>query len=998
METSTELRVLGGLALRVDGVERSLGGPKQQQLLSVLIAHVGHPVSTDRLIEALWADQPPKSATATIQAQVSRLRAVLRPGFQIGLEPTGYKLSVEGGGLDATRFEALVEESGNRTGLERVALLDAALGLWSGPSFGGFADLPDVHSEAIRLDELRLVATDHWAEAKLATEDPALMVAELEALVAQHPERECFWRLLMVALFRAGRQADALRRASQLRTLLRDESGLEPSLEMQAIEAQILANDTRLGRVSRGATVESNGSVARKWMGTTAFIGRDLDLDALVAAIGEEPVVTIAGPGGVGKTRLAMRVAGLVAHGFSDGVTVVELASQRDADGTAQVIARALDIQPYKFQTIESTVREHLSSRNMLLLLDNCEHLIDVVAPLVDRLRSSCPDLHILATSREPLCLAGEFVWLLAPLEVPNADATSAEKLQATAVRLFASRAASATPGFALTEDNVDVVADICRRLDGLPLGLELASARLRTMGLGTLIVRLNQGTELDGQTQRGGDERQRTLHNLAEWSYDLLSAGERETFEQLTVFVGGFDLSAAESVCSVGAASGSILGHLSGLVDKSMVVLIDPIRPRYRMLEPLREFGHRLLCDHALINATEDRHLNWFIALAEDGAVGLDGPDEPIWSDDLDREFDNFRAAHMTAVRRNDPERALALVALLAEFATRRVQYEITTWAEASLELPNVNGDPNLPTSIGLAAYGRFVRGDMAGAVELAERAVDIDAKMGASQSGLPERALGNALFYLERTDEALQWMGRMLESARRSGNKGRIAHALYMGSVAATSTGDGIRGAILAGEAREAAADAGSPTALAQANYALGLALEGVDPADALAHLERASTYAKAARNRWVEAFSLTEVHWLQAKSGDRLSALHGYSNVIDLWHRGGDWANQWLSLRRVLAILIDAGALETATVLHAALSAVGASHAMPFEPSDAERLSRSTAHLRAQLKPSVFADAARLGSTLTDGEIVSFVKQQIAALIDDIGSDIALLPAES
>ena len=250
-------------------------------------------------------------------------------------------------------------------------------------------------------------------------------------------------------------------------------------------------------------------------------------------------------------------------------------------------------------------------------------------------------------------------------------------------------------------------------------------------------------------------------------------------------------------------------------------------------------------------------------------------------------------------------------------------MQYEITTWAEASLTLTDVTGDSNLPTAIGLAGYGRFVRGDMAGAVDLAERAVAIDAAVGVSTSGLPERVLGNASFYMERTDEALWWMGRMLESARRSENKGRVAHALYMGSVAATSAGDGIRGAILAGEAREAAADAGSPTALAQANYALGLALEGVDPADALAHLEQASTFAKRARNRWIEAFSLTEVHWLQAKSGDRLSALHGYAEVIDLWHRGGDWANQWLSLRRVLAILIDAGALETATVLHEALS---------------------------------------------------------------------------
>ncbi len=986
MGTSTELRVLGGLALRVDGVDRSVGGPKQQQLLSVLVAHAGRPVSIDRLIEALWANKPPKSAKATVQALVSRLRMLLRPGFAVTLEPAGYRLSVEDGGIDADRFKALVEESATRTGHDRVALLGTALELWSGPSFGEFADLLDVRSEAIRLDELRLMATDRWAEAKLATDDPASIVAELEGLVAEHPDRERLWRLLMVGLYRCGRQAEAMRRATQFRTSLRDESGLEPSLAFQAIEAQILADDPQLRTVDRPvATFSSKGTSAREWMGTTAFIARDRDLDGLVAAIVDEPVVTIVGPGGVGKTRLAMRVAGLVADRFGDGVTVIELASQRDPDGTAQVIARGIDIQPYKFQTIEATVREHLRSRNMLLLLDNCEHLLDVVAPLVDRLRSSCPGLHILATSREPLCLAGEYVWLLAPLEVPSADATSEEKLLSPAVRLFGSRAASATPGFILDDDNVHVVAEICRRLDGLPLGLELASARLRTMGLATLAVRLSQRSELDGHVQRGGDERHRTLHNLVEWSYELLSAGERETFEQLAVFAGGFDLAAAEAVCSVDSAKGSILSHVSGLADKSMLELVDPERPRYRMLETLREFGHGQLREHSLVHATEDRHLDWFIGRAEAGAAGLDGRDEPTWSDDLDREFDNFRVAHMTSLARSDPERALSLVALLSEFATRRVQYEITTWAEASLELPTADSGPNLATTIGLAAYGRFVRGDMAGAVELAQRGIDAVESTDVSRSGLPERVLGNALFYMERTDEALQWMSRMLDSARRSGNKGRIAHALYMSSVAATSVGDGIRGAILAGEAREAAGQVGSPTAQAHANYALGLALESVDQADALAHLELASAFAATARNRWVEAFSLTEVHWLQFKQGECVDALHGYASVIDLWHRGGDWANQWLSLRRVLAIFIDAGALGAASVLHGALSAVGASHAMPFEPSDAEQITESIDHLRAQLGPSEFADAVRLGAAMSDPEIVSFVNEQITLLID-------------
>ncbi len=1027
MGTSTELRVLGSLAVDVDGVARPLGGPKSQQLLSVLIAHLGYPVSSDRLVEALWPDHTPKSATATVQSHISRLRAMLRPGFKIVREQAGYRLVAEGGQLDATQFEALHDHSSTLDPIDRGPILREALDLWHGPAFSTCADLPEVRSEAIRLDELRLVATDRWAEAELANGDPVAMIGELEALVSRHPLRESYRRLLMAALYRCGRQADALRQATQFRELMREESGLEPSSTIRELEAQILGDDPRLRHPRSGggstATAATIGGLAgRGLLGATSFIGRDPDVDALAAVLADEPLVTVVGTGGVGKTRLAMRVAATVCERFADGVVVVELGSQRDPSGMAQVIARALDIQPYQFRTIESTIQDHLASVTALLLLDNCEHLLDAVAPLVDRLRSSCSDLRILTTSREPLGLPGEYVHVLAPLDVPAADADVADKHRSAAVQLFAARAASATPGFVLTDANVDVVADICRRLEGLPLGLELATARLRTMGLGTLAVRVNQRTEMPGQTQRGADARHRSLHGLVEWSYDLLTPVERAVFEQLAVFAGGFDLAAAEAVCSVDApdvdsddpAATPVLSHVASLADKSMIVF-DPARSRYRILEPLREFGLARLAEHGQVAATEARHVDWFLGLARAGAVGLDGPDEATWSNDLDLEFDNFRAAHLAAVRRGDACRALSLVTALGEFAIRRVQYEIMTWAEISTELAGAERDPEYATAVGLAAYGRFVKGDTAAAVALARRAIggagagdgnggagDGDGGAGdVTRSGLPERVLGNALFYLEQPEAAQTWMTRMSTSARLAGSPARIAHALYMRSVAETSVGEGIRGAILAGEAWESARQAGSPTAEAQANYALGLALENADPADALAHLELASALAAGAGNRWVEAFSLTEVHWLQARQGDHLNALRGFARVIDLWYRGGDWANQWLTLRRLLAIFIDLGALRPATVLHGAISAVGAAHAMPFEPTDAEHLVHNLGHLRAELEPSVFVEAVRSGASMTDREIVGFARQQISLLISgppEIGDRDAVQPVAS
>jgi predicted ATPase len=713
----------------------------------------------------------------------------------------------------------------------------------------------------------------------------------------------------------------------------------------------------------------------------TSFIGRDPDVASLSEALRDQPVMTVTGPGGVGKTRLAMRVAGAVIDAFDDGVTVVEFAPLRDPSGVAQVIAHALDIQQRQYRTIESTIEDHLASTNCLLVLDNCEHVAETVAPLVDRLRSSCPRLRILATSREPLGLAGEYVEVLDPLSLPATDAVTAEEVRGSAaVELFVSRARAATRGFTLTDDNAAVVADICRRLDGLPLAVELAAARLRSMGIDSLAERLNQRTELLGQTQRGADGRQRTLHHLVEWSHDLLAPLEQEVFEQLAVFAGGFDLSAAEAICSIEGAATPTLGTLAGLVEKSMVVFVDPGPPRYRLLEPLREFGLDRLREHGTLEAVEDRHLGFFVDLAERGAAGIDSPDEASWSAALDRDLDNFRAAHLTALRRDDADSALRLVVSLYEFGFRRVLYEVESWADASAALAGARGHPDRPTVLAVSAYGRFVRGDMETAISLALEAID-DA--GPSDSGLAERVLGNTHFYMEHIEEGVAWMDKMSDSARRADSKARIAHGLYMRSVAETSVGGGIRGAVLAGEAKAAADVVRSPTAQAQADYALGLALEGTDPSEALSRLERASVVAAEAGNRWIQAFALTEVYWLKARRGEHLAALIGYGDVVDTWYRGGDWANQWLSLRRVLGILIDLGALEAAAVLHGSLTAVGASNALPFEPAVAERISENVARLRSLLGPAAFADAVRRGASMKDGEIVSFVEKQIAAL---------------
>jgi predicted ATPase len=620
----------------------------------------------------------------------------------------------------------------------------------------------------------------------------------------------------------------------------------------------------------------------------------------------------------------------------------------------------------------------------LLLVLDNCEHLLDVVAPFVDRVRGGCPGVTVLATSREPLGLAGERTWSVGPLPLPDADARAPEVVAtAQAVQLFVDRAAAARPGFALTAENAAPVVEICRRLDGLPLALELAAARLRTMGPHALAERLRTRADPLGAAQRGVDPRHRTLRGTLQWSYDLLAPVEQHLFARLATFVGGFDLAAAEHVCApIDEDASDVPDVLANLVDKSMVQVVDLDEPRYRLLETLRELGLERLAATGERDSLRARHVGWYVQVARAAAHGLTGPDEPAWIARLDRDLENCREAHASAVLLGDIESAVGLVVSLREFAFRTMRYEVTAWAEVTRAMPHVEDHPRAPVVLAVAAYGAFVRGDLEAAVDLAERAIETGDRLGTTSSGLAERSLGNAHFYQGRIDEALGWMDRMVASARDGGSPARLAHALYMRSVAATSVGEPT-GSELASESTALADRSGSPTAIAEAAYAVGLALEGEAPERAATALRRSAEVAASAGNRWIEAFALTEVRWLEARKGDPAHALAGFAAVVDTWYRGGDWANQWLSLRHVCGIFAQLGAHRAAAVLYGSIAAAGAAAALPFEPSDAQRLGHLVEELRGLLGPAGFVDAVREGAAMRDASVVRFVQHEIGRL---------------
>jgi predicted ATPase/DNA-binding SARP family transcriptional activator len=976
------VRILGPVDLQRPGLPATGLSPQLRVVLALLAGHHRSVVSVDRLCDALWGDDQSDAAVATLQSHLSRVRRLVGPEGEIVAIGGGYRLDITDGEVDADRFEHLVGLA-RKAGpcAEAADLYRSALACWRGPAFGELADAVWMRALAVRLDELHLTVTEEWIECRLAIGGDGSLTGDLEGLVASHPLRERFLRQLMVVLYRDSRRAEALRRAHQFRTLLRDDMGLDPSPAMLAVEAQVLADDP----VLVGSPAVSMPSMWRAIVDDpTRLVGRDDVLARIGEAVATMPLVTLVGPGGVGKTRLARRVAA-VAQGYDDGVVFVELAAVNDPDSLLDAMATALDVQQRHRLSVEESLLAALAERQQLVVFDNCEHLLDKLVPCVDNLRTRCPRLRVLATSREPLGLPGEVVVVVPPLSVDTVGLDDPEAVaESPAVELLIERVAATVPGFTITTANAAALGDICRRLDGLPLALELVAARFRSLDPATVLQRLDEPTVVLDTSMRSADPRHRTLRDTIAWSYAHLNSAEQMLFARLSTFAGSFDVESVEAVCGrpqgEGTAGAYIVDVLAALVDKSMVQLVDRDNARYQLLETLREYAREKLSGFGSADVIDAAHLRWFTEVAEQASVGLTGPDEAAWSQRIERDFDNYRVAHLRAVRTDDVDAALRLVAGLREFAFRRIRYELITWAATCLTMPAAATHPKCPVAEAIVAYGHYVRGDLEPSIAAAMEAIAHE-QDGLDSSGLAERTLGNAFGYLGRYDEALQWMDRMLTSARR-GSPSRLAHALYMRSVGETSVGRTVQGAIFAGEARAMARESGSPTAQAQASYALGLALEGSEPLESLRLLRESSRLAGAAGNRWIEAFAQTEVWWLEARNGDVRTALTGSGRVIDTWHRGGDWANLLLSLRRVFGLLVQIGDHYGAAVLHGALVASGATSALPFEPSNANDLDVDVALLIDSLGQNNYGAAVETGAGLPQSALVTFVQERIVA----------------
>ncbi|MFD8217365.1 BTAD domain-containing putative transcriptional regulator [Streptomyces sp. NPDC059697] len=653
--------ILGPLEIRTtDGSPLDPGGPRPRALLTLLLLDAGRTVSTERLTDGLYGTEPPAGAANALQSQVSRLRRRLGPDTGIEADPTGYRIAVSPDAVDAHRFERLSREGASALAQgdhsRAAALLREALTLWRGPAL---ADLPGAHAQVTRLEELRLTAVQDRVDADLALGGGPALVPELRELLGAHPLSERLYGQLMRALHASGRAAEALTVYEEARRTLAEELGADPSPDLSALHLELL---------------QGTGPAHRRLPAQlTRFIGRDGELARIGALLTQERLVTLTGPGGAGKTRLAIELAHANAdarvnanarvNGYANAyahVCLVELAPLTDPSQLPYALLTALGLREgFRTPAGDTTDRllAALEDSELLLVLDNCEHLVEDVARITGLLLGACPGVRILATSRESLGITGEVLCPVPPL--------SAEP----AARLFLDRAAAVRPGFA----GHARVPDICAALDGLPLAIELAAARLRTLTPDELADRLAEHVEDDrfrllSRGDRTKAPRHRTLRAVVEWSWELLDEEERELARRLTVFSGGATVEAVEAVCGTPFPE----DLLASLAEKSFLEVTEG---RYRMLQTIRAFGAEHLVRAGEQHRLRDAHSAYFLRLAERAEPLLRGGGQLPWLDRLTAEHGNLDAALRHLVRA-DREKALRLMAELSWFWRLRGLY----------------------------------------------------------------------------------------------------------------------------------------------------------------------------------------------------------------------------------------------------------------------------------------------------------------------------------
>jgi predicted ATPase/DNA-binding SARP family transcriptional activator len=951
--------ILGPLEVRADRVLR-LASARQRLLLTVLLVEANRTVPADRLVDELWGDALPADPEGALRTQISRLRRALGPGAGLGTEERAYRLTVARERLDAAQFEDLMGllASGGAQGPDGLRLLDEALALWRGPVLPELADRAFAQPEAVRLEELHLAAREQRTEMLLTLGRAAEAAADLDALLAEHPEREQARGLLMEALYRQGRHTEAVATYQAWRRHLAEELGLEPSPDLQRIEGQVLRHTLPTRKVAATPRRFPHGLA----LPVSSFVGRDDDVSAVSRLLEDARLLTLCGPGGVGKTRLALEVCAVIADRYPDGLHFCDFAAVTRPGDVVRTVAGAVGVEERALRRLDDRLLEHLANCRALLLLDNCEHVIGPVAVLAERTIQRTPGVDVLATSRERLAVDGEHLWTVTPLAVAGSDAP--------AVRLFVDRAQALDVGFAPGADALTTVAAVCRRLDGLPLAIELAAARLHGMGLEDLAQSLDQRFRLLTGGPRTS-RRHRSLRAVLDWSYEQLDPIVQRVFERLATFAGRFDLDAARAVAAGdGVDPDDVTPAVLRLVDCSLLTEHPRIGPdRYSLLDTMRGYGLERLKTQGALARARDRHAHWALELAERAAGELAGPREGEWARAVGDHLDELRGAHAWLVG-CDPEASLRLAIALHPYALWRVQSEVLRWAEVAAGAAAGSGSPLLSAVLASAAAGAWQRGDLAAAGAAARAALEAARDLDRAGHRPALEALADVAILLGELAEADTLFRETYDLALSAGDLLQAVWDIGSASLTRAWSGDAEAAGNLAAAAFITAERSGSPTARAFAHYVLG-EISTPDDASGEEHLCRAIELAEAVDSNFVVGLARVALATLKARQDDAPGALRYYEAVIVEWQRAGAWTSQWVTLRTLVDLLVRVGAVRDAALLYGAVE-TARTGARPFGADEA-MLREAATELRARLGDDMFRRFADEGANLTENEVV-------------------------
>jgi predicted ATPase/class 3 adenylate cyclase len=727
----------------------------------------------------------------------------------------------------------------------------------------------------------------------------------------------------------------------------------------------------------------------------TALIGREGLLAEVAGAVGSVRVTTLTGVGGVGKTRLARQVAADVLPRYRDGAWLVELAPLVDPAAVIPVVAETLGVTQRTGQTIEATLIDYLRAKPLLLVLDNCEHLLDAVARFIDDALSACPRVHFLATSREGLGVVGERMLAVPSLELPHQDETDVETLAGReAVRLFVERAREAKSGFRLSDGNQAAVVRLCRRLDGIPLAIELAAARVRSLSPAELAERLDARFRLLAGGPRTAVERHQTLRRAIDWSYDLLADMERQALQRLAVFAGGFLLDGAEQVITgEDLELADVVDVLARLVDKSLLGAEDHDGvTRYELLETIRQYAQDRLEASGQADVFHGRHAEYYAGLAGDAGQGLRGPDEVAWTVRVEAEFDNLRAAVAWALATADADLALRLVAPFGPVHTTRVGYAASPWVGPVLAIVDAPAHPAYPEVLAWSGWATMIAGDVDHGVHLAQKALGAAAAASASDQTMC-RVLRSALgtyAYAGRADEAGDLSVQFLAVARSVGDDFDLVGALIGSATPSMFAGDndGARPAL--DEALVAARRLGNPTVLSMAAMLGAQVRLSTEPDQARELLDEALEAATPVASPVALAVTTGTIAFIHLEQGDWRQASQFFLRALEHSYRIGDSHATRLMLHALAPVLTMAGADETAALFSGTV-AVATTH--PFE----SLIDEAIIVLRERLGEDRYTAAVARGASLDDDELVALARSEISRLLAD-GAPVAAAPGVS